>query len=98
MRNLVLNLTPEPTYCSKHLEHVISINVNAFTVKLTSYKIRLTSDCTNTGITKNHVILANITIITSCNTASAVSYQNIYIYIYIYMYIKKLNHIFCISR
>ena len=69
MRNLVLNLTAEPTYCSKHLEHVIRYNVNTFKVKLTSYKIRLTSNCTNKGIIKNHVILANITIITTCNTA-----------------------------
>ena len=44
-------------------------NVNAFTVKLTSYKIRLTSDCANKVNIKNHVILANITIIITCNTA-----------------------------
>ena len=49
-------------------------NVKAFTVKLTSYKISLTSDCTNKGIIKNHIILANITIITTCNTA----YSNVY--------------------
>ena len=41
---------------------------------MTSYKISLTSDCTNKGIIKNHIILANITIITTCNTA----YSNVY--------------------
>ena len=34
-----------------------------------SYEIRLTIDCKSKGIIKNHVILANIAIITACNTA-----------------------------
>ena len=77
MRNLAFNLKAEPTYCSKQLEHVIrylTLMLSGFTVKLTSYKIRLTSDCTNKGIIKNHVILANITVITTCNTACSSVY------------------------
>ena len=44
-------------------------NVDTFTFKLTSYEIRLTSDCINKDIIKNYVILLNIAIITTCNTA-----------------------------
>ena len=43
--------------------------VNTFTVKLTSYK---TSDCTIKD--RNHVVLANITIATTCNTACSILY------------------------
>ena len=44
-------------------------NVDVFTVKLTSYEIRLTSDCTSKGIIKNNEILTNIAIVTTYNTA-----------------------------
>ena len=36
---------------------------------MTSYEIRLPSGCTGKGIIKNHLIFANIAIITICNTA-----------------------------
>ena len=62
-------MTAEPSYCSKHLKHV-----NGFTVRLTSYEIRITSDCTNKCIVKIHVLLANIAIITTCYTACSSVY------------------------
>ena len=60
MQNLVLNLTADAIYCSKHLEYVIR------------YK-RLTGDCINKDM-KNNVILANIAIITTCNTTCSSVY------------------------
>ena len=46
--------------------------------QLTSCKIKLTGDCTNKGYIKNHVILANITIITTCNT----DYSSVFLFFF----------------
>ena len=59
-----------PTYCSEYLEHAIRCKTLILShFKLTSYEIRLPSDYTNKGITKNYVIHLIIAIITTCNTA-----------------------------
>ena len=64
-------MTAEPTYCSKRYK---IDNVNASKVKLTSYKTRFTGDSTKKGIIKSHVILANFTIIATCNTTCSSVY------------------------
>ena len=49
--------------------------VNTFAINSTPCKIRFTSNCTNKGIMKSHIIIASITVVvTTCYTASSSLY------------------------